>query len=142
MRPLTDAFASDRLAHARPLAGVRGVGKTTAARILARGLNCTGEDGVLDAPVAEPCGRCEHCAADRHVDVLDLDAAIRAGLACESVWRAAPPAGDFAPLLAWLRVNVHQHGSALDMGPLLERVTGRPLDLSAWTAHLRARYLA
>ena len=50
-------------------------------------------------------------------------------------------AGDFAPLLAWLRANIHRHGSALDMGPLLERATGRPLDLSAWTAHLRARYL-
>ena len=63
--------------------------------------------------------------------------------------RAADPAiepgiaaGDFAPLLAWLRANVHERGSALDMGPLLERATGRPLDLSAWTAHLRARYLS
>ena len=49
--------------------------------------------------------------------------------------------GDFAPLLAWLRTNVHAHGSGLDMGALLERATGRPLDLSAWTGHLRVRYL-
>ena len=96
-------------------------------------------------PSPNPAGAGEHSAAvaaDRHVDVLELDAAIRAGLACESVWRAARPAGDSAPLLAWLRTNVHEHGSALDMTPLLERATGRPLDLSAWTAHLRARYLS
>ena len=83
VRTLTNAFAADRLAHAWLLTGVRGVGKTTTARILARALNCTGEDGARDAPAAEPCGRCEHCAAiaaDRHVDVLELDAASRTGV--------------------------------------------------------------
>ena len=83
VRTLTNAFASDRLAHAWLLTGVRGVGKTTTARILARALNCAGEDGARDAPAAEPCGRCEHCAAiaaDRHVDVLELDAASRTGV--------------------------------------------------------------
>ena len=83
VRTLTNAFAADRLAHAWLLTGVRGVGKTTTARILARALNCAGEDGARDAPAAEPCGRCEHCAAiaaDRHVDVLELDAASRTGV--------------------------------------------------------------
>ena len=65
-----------------------------------------------------------------------------AARAADSAIEPGIAAGDFAPLLAWLRANVHERGSALDMGPLLERATGRPLDLSAWTAHLRARYLA
>lgn len=63
--------------------------------------------------------------------------------------RAAEPdllpgiaAGDFAPLRAWLKANVHVHASLLNMDALLERATGRPLDLAAYTTHLRARYLA
>jgi DNA polymerase-3 subunit gamma/tau len=64
------------------LTGVRGVGKTTTARILARALNCTGPDGTGQA-TAEPCGQCEHCLAiaeDRHVDVIEMDAASRTGI--------------------------------------------------------------
>ena len=83
VRTLTNAFAANRLAHAWLLTGVRGVGKTTAARILARALNCVGEDGSIEAPAAEPCGRCAHCVAigeDRHVDVLEMDAASRTGV--------------------------------------------------------------
>jgi DNA polymerase-3 subunit gamma/tau len=81
VRTLTNAFASGRLAHAFMLTGVRGVGKTTTARIIARALNCIGPDGQ-GGPTAEPCGVCEHCvsiAEDRHIDVLELDAASRAG---------------------------------------------------------------
>ncbi len=83
VRTLTNAFAGGRLAHAWLLTGVRGIGKTTTARILARALNCVGADGTVDAPVVEPCGRCEHCTAiagDRHVDVLEMDAASRTGV--------------------------------------------------------------
>ena len=83
VRTLTNAFAANRLAHAWLLTGVRGVGKTTTARILARALNCVGADGSLGAPAAEPCGRCDHCVAigeDRHVDVLEMDAASRTGV--------------------------------------------------------------
>ncbi|MBV8107208.1 MAG: DNA polymerase III subunit gamma/tau, partial [Hyphomicrobiales bacterium] len=82
VRTLTNAIRSGRLAHAYLLTGVRGVGKTTTARILARALNCVGADGA-GGPTAEPCGRCEPCvaiAADRHVDVLELDAASRTGV--------------------------------------------------------------
>ncbi|MBT3556625.1 MAG: DNA polymerase III subunit gamma/tau, partial [Rhodospirillales bacterium] len=70
VRVLTNAVSSGRLAHAFMLTGVRGVGKTTTARVLARGLNCIGPDGTADfGPTVEPCGVCEHCvgiAEDRH----------------------------------------------------------------------------
>ena len=82
VRTLTNALRSGRLAHAFVLTGVRGVGKTTTARIIARALNCIGPDGK-GGPTAEPCGACEHCRAiaeDRHVDVLEMDAASRTGV--------------------------------------------------------------
>jgi DNA polymerase-3 subunit gamma/tau len=62
VRTLTNAIAADRLPHAFILTGVRGVGKTSTARIIARALNCIGEDGN-GGPTAEPCGVCEHCVA-------------------------------------------------------------------------------
>ncbi|MEE8280714.1 MAG: DNA polymerase III subunit gamma/tau, partial [Alphaproteobacteria bacterium] len=73
VRTLSNAIRAQRLAHAYLLTGVRGVGKTTTARIIARALNCTGADGK-GGPTPEPCGVCEHCVAiteDRHVDVLE-----------------------------------------------------------------------
>ncbi|MBC8267234.1 MAG: DNA polymerase III subunit gamma/tau [Rhodospirillaceae bacterium] len=82
VRTLTNAIEQGRLAHAFILTGVRGIGKTTTARIIARVLNCTGEDGT-GGPTATPCGICEHCTAiaeDRHVDVLEMDAASRTGV--------------------------------------------------------------
>jgi DNA polymerase III subunit gamma/tau len=82
VRTLTNAFKTGRLAHAFILTGVRGVGKTTTARIIARALNCIGPDGTGE-PTTEPCGECEHCKAiaeDRHVDVLEMDAASRTGV--------------------------------------------------------------
>ncbi|MBW6507216.1 MAG: DNA polymerase III subunit gamma/tau [Rhodobacteraceae bacterium] len=83
VRTLRNAFATDRIAHAFILTGVRGVGKTTTARIVAKGLNCIGADGA-GGPTTEPCGVCEHCRAiaeGRHVDVLEMDAASRTGVA-------------------------------------------------------------
>ncbi|KAF0221075.1 MAG: DNA polymerase III subunit [Rhodospirillaceae bacterium] len=82
VRTLTNAIASGRLAHAFVLTGVRGVGKTTTARIIARALNCIGPDGQ-GGPTIDPCGQCEHCRAiaeDRHVDILEMDAASRTGV--------------------------------------------------------------
>jgi DNA polymerase-3 subunit gamma/tau len=83
VRTLTNAFESGRLAHAFILTGVRGVGKTTTARIIARALNCIGPDGS-GGPTINPCGVCEPCRAiaeDRHVDVIEMDAASRTGIA-------------------------------------------------------------
>jgi DNA polymerase III subunit gamma/tau len=82
VRTLANAIATGRIAHAFVLTGVRGVGKTTTARIIARALNCVGSDGT-GGPTSEPCGQCVHCrsiAEDRHVDVIEMDAASRTGV--------------------------------------------------------------
>jgi DNA polymerase-3 subunit gamma/tau len=82
VRTLENAIATGRVSHAFMLTGVRGVGKTTTARIIARALNCTGPDGA-GGPSAEPCGQCANCrsiAEDRHVDVIEMDAASRTGV--------------------------------------------------------------
>lgn len=82
VRTLANAIKSGRLAHAWLLTGVRGVGKTTTARIIARALNCVGPDGK-GGPTPEPCGVCENCKAiaeDRHPDVIEMDAASRTGV--------------------------------------------------------------
>jgi DNA polymerase-3 subunit gamma/tau len=82
VRTLKNAFAADRIAHAFVLTGVRGVGKTTTARIVAKGLNCIGPDGK-GGPTTEPCLVCEPCRAiaeGRHVDVIEMDAASNTGV--------------------------------------------------------------
>ncbi len=82
VRTLKNAFEADRIAQAFVLTGIRGTGKTTTARIVAKGMNCIGPDGK-GGPTTEPCGVCEHCVAiseGRHVDVLEMDAASRTGV--------------------------------------------------------------
>ncbi len=82
VRTLTNAFEQNRIAHAFLLTGVRGVGKTTTARIIARALNCIGPDGT-GGPTVTPCQVCQPCkeiSEDRHVDVLEMDAASRTGV--------------------------------------------------------------
>ncbi len=79
VRTLSNAIEAGRLPHAWMLTGVRGIGKTTTARIIARALNCTGVDGK-SGPTIKPCGVCDACRSimdDRHVDVLEMDAASR-----------------------------------------------------------------
>ncbi|GHG85306.1 DNA polymerase III subunit gamma/tau [Pseudodonghicola xiamenensis] len=82
VRTLKNAFAADRIAQAFIMTGIRGTGKTTTARIIAKGMNCIGPDGT-GGPTTEPCGVCEHCRAimeGRHVDVMEMDAASRTGV--------------------------------------------------------------
>ena len=82
VRTLKNAFDADRIAQAFMMTGIRGVGKTTTARIIAKGMNCIGLEGKT-GPTTSPCGQCEHCVAiseGRHVDVLEMDAASRTGV--------------------------------------------------------------
>lgn len=77
VQTLANAIALNRLPHAIMLTGVRGVGKTTTARLIAKALNCVGTDGT-GSPTIDPCGVCEHCvniSEDRHLDVQEIDAA-------------------------------------------------------------------
>ena len=83
VRTLKNAIETNRIAQAYILTGIRGIGKTTSARIIARALNCIGPDGK-GRMTTEPCGVCEHCRAiaeDRHVDVIEIDAASNTGVA-------------------------------------------------------------
>ena len=82
VQTLTNAIKNNRLHHAYILTGIRGVGKTTTARLIARAINCIGPDGN-GGPTIHPCGVCENCkaiAADRHVDVIEFDAASKTGV--------------------------------------------------------------
>ena len=83
VRTLKNAFAAGRIAQAFIMTGIRGTGKTTTARIIAKGMNCIGPDGT-GGPTVEPCGQCEPCRAimeGRHVDVMEMDAASNTGVA-------------------------------------------------------------
>ncbi len=82
VQTLGNAIRRDRLAHAFLLTGVRGVGKTSTARLIAKALNCIGPDGT-GGPTIDPCGVCEPCVAiaeGRHIDVVELDAASHTGI--------------------------------------------------------------
>lgn len=82
VQTLTNAIQNNRLHHAYILTGIRGVGKTTTARLIARAINCIGADGQ-GGPTIHPCGECENCRAiaeDRHIDVIELDAASKTGV--------------------------------------------------------------
>ncbi|MDE1466425.1 DNA polymerase III subunit gamma/tau [Aurantiacibacter sp. D1-12] len=82
VRTLGNAIERDRLAHAFLMTGVRGVGKTSTARLIAKALNCVGPDGQ-GGPTIDPCGECEPCQAiaeGRHIDVIEMDAASHTGV--------------------------------------------------------------
>ncbi|TYC92915.1 DNA polymerase III subunit gamma/tau [Novosphingobium sp. BW1] len=82
VRTLANAIKRDRLAHAFLMTGVRGVGKTSTARLIAKALNCIGPDGE-GGPTIHPCGQCEPCRAiaeGRHIDVIEMDAASHTGV--------------------------------------------------------------
>ncbi len=80
---LKNAFENNRVPHAILLHGIRGVGKTTTARIIAKSLNCLGADGTLKSPQVTPCDVCMSCQGiltDRHMDVVEIDAASHTGV--------------------------------------------------------------
>jgi len=82
VRTLKNAFDAGRIAQAFIMTGIRGTGKTTTARIIAKGMNCVGADGT-GGPTTDPCGVCDNCVAiaeGRHVDVMEMDAASRTGV--------------------------------------------------------------
>ncbi|MFZ1368285.1 DNA polymerase III subunit gamma/tau [Sphingorhabdus sp.] len=82
VQTLGNAIKRERLAHAFLMTGVRGVGKTSTARLIAKALNCTGPDGQ-GGPTIDPCGVCEACisiAEGRHIDVIEMDAASHTGV--------------------------------------------------------------
>src|ERR1700760_4583600 len=82
VQTLGNAIRRGRLAHAFLMTGVRGVGKTSTARLIAKALNCIGEDGQ-GGPTIDPCGVCEPCKAiaeGRHIDVVEMDAASHTGV--------------------------------------------------------------
>jgi DNA polymerase-3 subunit gamma/tau len=82
VQTLANAIRRDRLAHAFLMTGVRGVGKTSTARLIAKALNCIGPDGQ-GGPTIDPCGQCEPCRAiaeGRHIDVIEMDAASHTGV--------------------------------------------------------------
>ena len=82
VRTLTNAIETGRIAHAFMLTGVRGVGKTTTARIIAKALNYVGPDGKSGPTTGDTsdCKLCQAIAEDRHPDVIEMDAASRTGV--------------------------------------------------------------
>lgn len=79
VKTLTAAINTNRIAHAYMLTGIRGTGKTSTARILAKALNCTSSD----KPTATPCGVCDNCRAianGQFIDVVEIDAASHTGV--------------------------------------------------------------
>src|SRR5579871_2855103 len=82
VQTLSNAIRRGRLAHAFLMTGVRGVGKTSTARLIAKALNCIGPDGT-GGPTIDPCGMGEPCVAiaeGRHIDVIEMDAASHTGV--------------------------------------------------------------
>ena len=82
VKVITNSFRLNRIAHAFLLTGSRGIGKTSTARIIAKGLNCI-EPSNNNLPTVDPCGKCETCISiteSRHIDVIEMDAASRTGV--------------------------------------------------------------
>jgi DNA polymerase-3 subunit gamma/tau len=102
---LSNAIENKKIAHAFILTGIRGVGKTTTARIIAKALNCLGIDGKAEF-AGKPCGVCDNCvaiAASRHQDVIEIDAASRTGV--DDI-RAIIESINYAPAIGRFKVYI------------------------------------
>jgi DNA polymerase-3 subunit gamma/tau len=105
VQTLTNAIQTQRIPHAFLFTGVRGVGKTTSARLIARALNCIGPDGQGQETIS-PCGKCQQCLdilGDRHLDVIEMDAASRTGV--EDI-REIIDASRYKPVAARYKVHI------------------------------------
>jgi DNA polymerase-3 subunit gamma/tau len=105
VQTLTNAIQTQRIPHAFLFTGVRGVGKTTSARLIARALNCIGPDGQGQETIS-PCGKCQQCLdilGDRHLDVIEMDAASRTGV--EDI-REIIDAARYKPVSARYKVHI------------------------------------
>ncbi len=106
VQTLSNAITQDRVPHAFIMTGIRGVGKTSTARIIARSLCCTGENNENEKPVIEPCGVCDNCsniALGRHVDIIEIDAASNTGV--DNI-RELIESSHFAPAMSRYKIYI------------------------------------
>lgn len=107
VKTISNAINLNRIPHAIILTGIRGIGKTSSARIIARSLLCIGADGLSKSPSINPCGICENCKAieqDRHVDVIEIDAASNTGV--DNVREEIIKSVNFAPVIGRYKIFI------------------------------------
>lgn len=107
VKTISNAIKLNRIPHAFILTGIRGIGKTSSARIIARSLLCSGIDGKNLSPTINPCGVCENCKAiadDRHIDVIEIDAASNTGV--DNVREEIIKSINFSPVLGRYKIFI------------------------------------
>ncbi len=106
VQTLKNSIENNKIAHSFILTGIRGVGKTTTARIIAKAINCRGVDGLANNAQINPCGVCSNClaiTASSHQDVIEIDAASKTGV---DDMRNIIDAIIYAPVIARYKVYI------------------------------------